>query len=82
MENRRRNRRQATDQRLREARDGVRALRKRGYSYHEIGKLCGVCNKTARMIDQGERSYHKRETIDRIYGGLFVAINAPLGRKS
>ena len=74
-------RRRGTESRLKEARDGVRALRSKGYSYYRIGKMCGVCNKTVRMIDEGARSYHKRETVDKIYEGLFVAINAPLGRK-
>ena len=75
VRNKKRHRKRETDKRLKEALDGVRALRRRGYSYYRIGKLCGACGKTIRMIDEGKRRYHKRATLDRIYEGLFVAIN-------
>jgi hypothetical protein len=81
VDQKRSRRKRDTDARTHEIRAGVKALLAKGYSYYRIGKICGVCNKTVRMIDEGGRAYHKRETIDRIYEGLFVAINAPLGGK-
>lgn len=76
---RRVNRRKATEKRTKEARDGIRLLRERGYSYGAIGRLCGISTKAVSEIDRGVTKWTRPSTVDRIYKGLFVAINAPLG---